>query len=131
MAEGSCSCSCSCGENTQVRLMQACPGAANTGALSDRVLRTLGNRGAGSASCLAAVGAGLSGFTASAEGADQNIILDGCSVSCGKRIFEQKGLPFTQYVMTDHGVEKGKTAITEAVVDRVAEEICSRIEKGE
>ena len=66
--------------------------------------------------CLFAIGADLSGFIKSAEAADENILIDGCSIGCAKRIFENKNLPFSQYVLIDYGVEKGKTVITEEVI---------------
>jgi uncharacterized metal-binding protein len=74
--------------------------------------------------CLAAVSADLSGFIQSAKEADRNVVLDGCPVACGKKIFESKGLLFEQFVMTDFGVEKKKTEITQEVIDRVTGEIC-------
>jgi len=74
--------------------------------------------------CLAAVSADLSGFIESAKSADKNVVIDGCPVACGKKIFESKGLPFMHFVTTDFGVEKKKTVITQEVIDRVAGEIC-------
>lgn len=77
--------------------------------------------------CLAAVGADLSGFIESAKAADKNVVIDGCPVSCGEKIFEAKGLPFVHVITTDFGVEKKKTEITQAVIDRVSAEICAKI----
>lgn len=117
-------CSCSCGGDTATKLVYACAGAANTGYLADQVARKLNREGAGDMTCLAAVGAGLSGFIESAKSADKNIVIDGCPVACGKKIFEGKGLSFTHFVTTDFGVEKKKTEITQEVIDRVTGEIC-------
>jgi uncharacterized metal-binding protein len=118
---------CSCGNDRGINLIYSCSGAANTGFLADQVMRALNRDGLGSSTCLAAVGAELSGFIESARGANSNIILDGCRVSCGKRIFEAKGLPYSQFIMTDFGVEKGKTAITGNVVQDIVDEIAARI----
>jgi len=117
-------CSCSCGGDSTTKLIYSCAGAANTGYLADQVARKLNREGAGNMTCLAAVSADLSGFIQSAKEADKNVVLDGCPVACGKKIFESKGLPFVQFVMTDFGVEKKKTEITQEVIDRVAGEIC-------
>jgi sugar phosphate isomerase/epimerase len=38
--------------------------------------------------CLAAMGAGLSGFVESARAAGTNLVIDGCPVACGKLTFE-------------------------------------------
>lgn len=123
------SCECSCGGDCKVTLLYSCSGAANTGYLADQVWRKLMNEGAGSGTCLAAVGADLSGFLKSAQSADRNIVIDGCPVGCGKKIFGNKGLPFTQIVMTDFGVEKGKTEIITEVVDRVAAQVLTKIKE--
>ena len=77
--------SCCCGSEKNVKLLYACSGAANTGALADQVWRKLKGSGVGSGTCLAAVGA-------------------------------------------DYGVEKGKTEITQDIIDRVSHEIQNRIE---
>mgnify|MGYP001810508090 CR=1 FL=1 len=117
-------CSCSCGGDTATKLIYACAGAANTGYLADQVARKLNRDGSGDMTCLAAVSADLSGFIQSAKEADRNVVLDGCPVGCGKKIFESKGLPFMHFVTTDFGVEKKKTVITQEVIDRVTGEIC-------
>ncbi|MDC7222533.1 MAG: putative zinc-binding protein [Spirochaetales bacterium] len=120
--------SCCCGGDEKVRLSYSCSGSANTGYLADRVWRKLKGSGLIQGTCLAAVGADLSGFIVSAQGSEENIVFDGCPVSCGKKIFEAKGLPCTQYIMTDYAVEKGKTEITEAIVDRICDEIREKIQ---
>jgi uncharacterized metal-binding protein len=104
----------------------ACSGAANTGALADQVARTMMRAGAADMTCLAAVGADLSGFLQSARAATRNIVLDGCSVSCGKRIFESKNLPYEQDIMTDFDVVKGKTPITGELVKDVAVQVMTK-----
>jgi uncharacterized metal-binding protein len=114
---------CSCGGDCGVKLLYACSGMANTGMLADQVWRKLVRDGRGSGTCLAAIGAGLSGFIESARNADRNIVLDGCKVACGSKIFEKEGLPCEHYVMTDYGVEKGKTPITGDVIETVASRI--------
>ena len=109
--------SCCCGPSAD--LLYACSGAANTGYLADRVARSMASNGSGKMTCLAAVGAELSGFVESARGAERNIVIDGCPVACGAAVFSRLGLAFEHAVMTDHGVEKGKTEITDRVVSEV------------
>jgi len=120
-----CSCNCSCGDE-KVKLIYSCSGAANTGYLADSVSRKLMKDGIGSMTCLAAVGAELSGFIESAKSAE-NIIIDGCPVACGKKIFDKLSLPYKHYIMTAFEVEKGKTEITVDVINRVTEEIADII----
>jgi len=114
---------CNCGSDKESNLIYACSGAANTGLLADQVMRTLNRDGVGNSTCLAAIGADLSGFIMSAKNATRNIVLDGCKVSCGKKIFEKNGLPFRHFIMTDFDVEKGKTAITGDLIETVSERI--------
>jgi len=118
---------CNCGGTCETNLVYACSGAANTGLLADQVMRTLNREGVADSTCLAAMGADLSGFLESARNATRNIVLDGCKVSCGKRIFEKNGIPYTQFVMTDFGVEKGKTKITGDLVESIAASIGEKV----
>lgn len=118
---------CACQNDKETRLLYACSGAANTGMLADQVARKLARDGEGSMTCLAAVGADLSGFLTSARSVDKNVVIDGCPVACGKKIFEAKHLPYMHYILTEFGVEKGKTVITGEIIDRVSDEISLRI----
>jgi uncharacterized metal-binding protein len=118
---------CSCGGECELKLLYACSGMANTGMLADQVWRKLARDKVGAGTCLAAIGAGVSGFVQSAQEATRNIVLDGCKVACGAKTFEKAGLPFEHYVMTDYGVEKGKTPITGDLIEAVAERITGQI----
>jgi uncharacterized metal-binding protein len=118
---------CCCNSGAPVKLLYACSGAANTGYLADQVARRLGRLGIGKMTCLAALGAGLSGFVASAGAAGENLVIDGCPVACGRRMFQKLEIPFRHFVMTDYGVEKGRTGITPELIGKttfaVTEEI--------
>ena len=111
--------SCSCMSDAPVKLIYACSGVANTGLLADQVARGLNKIGIGKMTCLAAMGADHSGIIESAKASDENIVIDGCPIACGKRIFESKQIPFTHFKTTDFGVEKGKTKINDEIVKDV------------
>ncbi|MFW5712305.1 MAG: putative zinc-binding protein [Spirochaetota bacterium] len=119
--------SCSCMSDAPVKLIYACSGVANTGLLADRVARGLMQIGLGKMTCLAAMGADHSGFVESAKAADGNIIIDGCPIACGKRIFERKGIPFTHLKTTDFGVEKGKSKIDDELVRDVQRQMATTL----
>ena len=121
------SCGCSCGNNGGVTIAYACSGAANTGYLSDQVARKLAADSVCRMTCLVAVAADLQNYADAAKSADKNIILDGCSVACGKKIFEARNLPFDHYILTEFGIEKGVTKITSDVINRVADEVKQKI----
>jgi len=118
---------CCCGGDEKVTLIYACSGAANTGLLADQVMRSLNRNKVGASTCLAAMGADLSGFIQSARSATQNIVLDGCKVSCGAKIFEKNGIPYEHYIMTDFGVEKGKTPITGDLIEDISTQIAEKV----
>jgi len=117
-----------CGCNTKTKLIYSCSGAANTGEMADTISRKLTEEGYGHMTCLASVGAHISGFLESARGADENITIDGCSVACAKRILEHIGVsPTKSYILTEMGVEKRKTPVTEEVISIVSTKIKSEI----
>jgi len=92
-------------KNTQTLIM-ACCGAANVGQLSNQLAVELVREGYGSAFCLAGIGARRRGFVRSATENDM-VLIDGCSIGCGKLMFEQAEVPLKKYlVLTDLGIEK-------------------------
>lgn len=116
------SCGCSSG---QKRLIYACSGAANTGLLADQVARRLALLGEGKMTCLAGVGAAMDGFLKAAVHAEQNLVIDGCPVACGRKVFERYDLPHVALDLTQFGVEKGVTVIDESVISRVTEAVAA------
>lgn len=110
-------------------LMYACSGAANTGYLADQVARLLARQGTGEMTCLVSMGANQQKFLQAARDAHRNVVIDGCPIACGKKIFETLGMPFEHFVTTDFGVEKKKTPITEELITTVVAAIRNRLEK--
>ena len=118
--------SCCCG-NSNVTINYACSGAADVGSLSDLAARKLRDEKIGAMSCLAAVGAGLSGFIESAKAADQCITIDGCQVACAKKNLEKIGVTPKSFIITEMGYEKGKTNVNEATVNEAVLKIKNSI----
>lgn len=94
----------------------ACSGAADVGALSDRVARTAAKEGKGTLSCLAALGANIPEKIAAAKTATDTVTIDGCSAFCAKKVLENAGLTPKTYNLEDFGFQKGKTEINDAVI---------------
>ena len=115
-------CSCNCGGDQNLRLLYACSGAADVGQVADLVARRLLDRPVRAIDSDTGIGANLSGFIESAREAD-NIIIDGCPVGCGRKMFEARGLPFTEIVITQQGLVKGSAPATPEVVERMAETV--------
>jgi uncharacterized metal-binding protein len=108
---------------TETKLIYACSGSADVGEIADRVARKLRNEGTARMSCLASVGAGMSGHVESAKGADINITIDGCKTACAKKILESIGVVPTSYIITRYGLVKGESPITEKVIGEVVDKI--------
>ncbi|MBN1533171.1 MAG: putative zinc-binding protein [Spirochaetes bacterium] len=108
-----------------VKMIYPCSGAADVGELADRVARTLRDEGFAKMSCLAGIGADLSGYVQTARGADVVITVDGCVTACAKNGMKRIGVVPLSYVLTDMGLEKGKTAVTDVLVSDIADRIAS------
>jgi len=92
--------------------------------MADQISRKLAKEGYGNMTCLASVGAHISGFVESAKGADKNNTIDGYSVAYAKKILEHIGVsPTKSYALTEMGVEKGKTPSTEEIVSKISNKI--------
>lgn len=113
---------CSCGGT---RLIYACSGAADVGEIADKVARTLRDENFARMSCLAGIGAELKGFIESAKGACGNITVDGCPVACAKKVLERAGVKPVSFILTELGYEKGKTPVTDKVIEEIKEKIKS------
>jgi uncharacterized metal-binding protein len=94
-----------CGGGVKTLIM-ACSGGSNVGQIANNVMIELDRRRVGDASCLAGIGAALSGFVESAKAA-KTIVVDGCPVGCGKKAFEKYGIEASRYfVVTELGITK-------------------------
>lgn len=108
----------------------ACSGASNTGAYADKVARKLAAGGKGKMLCLARFAIDP-GFTQKSKeelealGDDgELIIIDGCPVNCAEQIMKKSGfLKYRHINITDFGVVKGKTPVTEEKIDEIVREI--------
>ncbi len=90
-------------------MILACSGGSNVGQLSNQAAIELTQEGFGKLSCLAGVGAHLSGFVQSARDTDKLVVIDGCEVGCAKGVLEHAEVPLRTYlVITDLGIEKKK-----------------------
>ena len=111
---------------TETMLIYSCSGAADVGEIADRVARKLRTHGSARMSCLAGISAGLSGYIQSAKGTGANITIDGCKTACARKTLEKIGVTPTSYILTDMGLVKGESPVTENIVD----EICKKIENA-
>jgi len=115
MAEGQ---SCCAGP----KLIFACSGAADVGAIADQAARILTREGAGKMFCLAGVGGRVSGIMESTKAASAILAIDGCGLDCAKNCLEQAGFTEFQHLrLSDLGLEKGESPVTEENIAKVTE----------
>lgn len=112
---------CDCGCGSAPKLIFACSGAADVGAIADQAARKLTKDGAGRMFCLAGVGGRVPGILAMTASAGRILAIDGCPLNCVKNSLEQAGFKtYTHLQLADLGLEKGKTPPTpEAVAKAV------------
>lgn len=102
------------------KLIFACSGAADVGAISDQAARKLTRDGKGKMFCLTGVGGRVPGIIDKTRAAVRVLAIDGCSLDCAKKTLEQAGFTgFAHVRVTDLGMEKGKTPVTDQSVQTV------------
>jgi uncharacterized metal-binding protein len=97
-------CCCPSGTST---LVFACSGSSNVGQLTHGVALRLARDGLGVMSCLAGVGAHLSGFVVPAKDCERLVVLDGCEHRCALKTLERVGVAPHVYIhLTEQGFAK-------------------------
>jgi uncharacterized metal-binding protein len=111
------SCICSGGP----KLIFACSGAADVGAIADQTARKLTREGVGKMSCLVGIGGRIDGIMKTAESASAILAIDGCPLNCVKACLEKAGFTkFTHLQLADMGMDKGKSPANEENINMVA-----------
>lgn len=110
------------------RIVYACSGCADVGEVADQVSRKLRTDGfaTSKASCLIGIGAGLKPFIDAAKAAETVVTIDGCGVLCAKITIENIGLQPNAVVLTEMGLEKGKTMPSPQLVQALCQSITDR-----
>ncbi|HPD17667.1 MAG TPA: putative zinc-binding protein [Planctomycetota bacterium] len=104
------------------KLIFACSGAADVGAIADQAARKLTRDGAGRMYCLAGIGGRVSGIMKSTEAAAGILAIDGCSQDCTKHCLAEAGFTKFQHLrVTDLGLGKGNSPATEENIAKVAD----------
>jgi uncharacterized metal-binding protein len=112
-----------------VSLLIPCSGAADTGEIADRAARKFAQGGCAGMFCLAGVGANLSGFIASAKGADRLLVVDGCNLDCARKTLAEKKITenIIHIRLADLGFVKGKSPATAERIDAVVAELGKKL----
>jgi uncharacterized metal-binding protein len=114
-----------CCQPKVTRMILVCSGGSNVGQLANQAGIELTQEGYGKLSCLAGVGAHLSGFVRSAQDIPELVVIDGCEVGCAKGVLEQAEVPLRGYlVITDLDIDKNKDMnLKREEIDRVKEAV--------
>jgi uncharacterized metal-binding protein len=112
-----------------VTILLPCSGAADTGEIADRAARKFAQSGCASMFCLAGIGANISGFIASAKGADRLLVVDGCSLDCARKTLAEKGITenIIHVRVTDLGIVKGTSPATAERIDAVVAKLGNKL----
>jgi uncharacterized metal-binding protein len=126
-------CGCSCGSEKKVTLVFPCSGASNVGQITNELALRLTREGAGAMSCLAGVGAHISGFVVSARDCDQLVVLDGCPQMCAAKVFEHVGIkPHVHLLLSDCDFRKRQGApVSPEEVERALTLVLSKMKAAE
>ena len=110
-------------EKENISFVFPCSGCADVGEVADRVARKISQSGRLKMFCLAGIGAGIASFVTKAKNATRNVTVDGCSIGCAKKMIEKIGLQPQSYILTDMGLVKGETVISDDLIDQTVKEI--------
>ena len=110
------------------KLVFACSGAADVGALADQAARKMSQNGTGSMFCMGGIGGRVEPIMKKTQTAEKIPAIDGCPLNCVKATLEKTGFcEFDHLLITDLGFEKGSTDINDANIARVAKAAAERM----
>jgi len=104
------------------KLIFACSGAADVGAVADQAARKLTRDGVGKMYCLAGIGGRVSGIIETTKAASAILAIDGCPIGCTEKCLKEAGFADFQHLqLADLGMEKGKTPVSEEFIAKVSD----------
>ncbi len=110
---------CSCSGSTD--LMFSCSGAADTAEITDRAVRALHKAGDAKMFCLAGIAGKVELIEVNTRAAGRLLVVDGCDSDCAKKTMQLGGFAdFIHLRVSDLGLEKGKTPVTDERINFVA-----------
>jgi len=97
-------------------------GGANVGQVSNQAALEITKEGKAKMCCLAGLGGHIPGIIEATKQAKKIIVVDGCPVSCAKKMVEHVGIDIDGYiVITEEGIEKtpGKFDFSDMEVGKI------------
>ncbi|MFC1693432.1 putative zinc-binding protein [Candidatus Latescibacterota bacterium] len=118
------------GKTPSARLVFACSGAADVGAITDQAARQLAKSGDGKMLCSVGLGGKAEPILEITRAAATILAIDGCPLDCTKRSLAEAGFEECLHLrVTDLGMTRGETEISDANVSKVAAEARRLLQK--
>ena len=112
-----------CSRTPSAKLIFACSGAADVGAIADNAARKLSKAGDGKMFCTVGLGGKVEPILETTRAAQTILAIDGCPLDCTKRSLAEAGFGQCFHLrVTDLGMVKGKAEISDATVSKVVDE---------
>lgn len=101
------------------KLIFACSGAADVGAIADQAARKMMKEGIGKMFCTAGIGGRIDAIMKTTGSANKILAIDGCPLNCVKKSLELAGIKkFNHLQLADLGLEKCVSPATEENVNK-------------
>lgn len=107
-----------------------CSGGSNVGQITNSAALQITKDDKAKMYCLAGLGAHVPGIIDSTKQAKKVIVIDGCPISCAKKIAEHAGINIDHYiVVTEEGIEKtlGKMDMSPEEINKIRNLIGEKI----
>lgn len=106
-------------------------GGANVGQIANSSALEITKEGKAKMYCLAGLGGHIPGIIEATKQAKKIIVVDGCPVSCAKKMVEHVGITVNDYIIiTEEGIEKtpGQFNITDDEIQKIKDLIQDKID---
>jgi len=111
---------CAC--SSAPKLIFACSGASDVGAITDQAARKITSTGKGKMFCLAGIGGRVSGIVETTKSAGKILVIDGCPLNCAKKCLEEAGFAnFAHLQLAELGLKKGCSEVNRENINKVTE----------
>lgn len=113
--------SCIC-KPAEIMVFACSGGGANVGQISNQAALEITKEGKAKMYCLAGLGGHVPGIIEATRKAKKIIVVDGCPVSCAKKMVEHVGIKIDHYIIvTEEGIDKtpGEFNMTEEEILKI------------
>jgi uncharacterized metal-binding protein len=105
-----------------LKVIFACSGSSDVGAIADQAARRLTKDGAGKMFCAAGIAGRIKVIMEKTQTASKILAIDGCAVSCVKNMLQLAGFDkFEHLILSDLGMIKGKSPLTDENISKAAQ----------